>query len=101
MRLLFLAAGMLTLCGCVSPPARSDAKTASHDELAVLSAEAVDSSVPENGSERNNSNASAALLFTGTYSNFHALTEAVISTEEVELERFQLGWEPVPDVAVW
>ncbi|MDH4260700.1 MAG: hypothetical protein OEW16_10440 [Gammaproteobacteria bacterium] len=44
---------------------------------------------------------SADLLGTWTRGRWHALAEVLLTTDEQELERLQLGWEPVPDTFLW
>jgi hypothetical protein len=45
--------------------------------------------------------ATADFLANWTNSRWHALAEFLVTNEEQELERLQIGWEPVPDTFLW
>jgi hypothetical protein len=102
MRSVFLAAGILTLCNCACVAGQTDAGEASHDAFVFVSAQATDFfSVEDAAADRDDAKLSAALLLTGSYAKLHSLLEGVIATDEAEIERLQIGWEPLPELVLW
>ncbi|MEZ5500637.1 MAG: hypothetical protein R3E77_14590 [Steroidobacteraceae bacterium] len=55
----------------------------------------------EAGFETSDAVASVDILGSAGFGKFRVLGEFVASTDESDLERFQIGWEPLPDTLIW
>jgi hypothetical protein len=79
----------------------SAASAPSLDAVFFLSAQGVDTSVDESVVDRDDSNIAGDVLLTGSYGSLRTLIETLVSTEEIEIERVQVGWEPRPELVLW
>ena len=83
--------GLLLLLA--STPARS-AQPGEGQELLVFGSAEANRTDPDQLPASNDALASADILYSLTRNRFRLLGELIVSTEEFELERFQVGWLP-------
>ena len=73
-----------------------------HDLLFFLSAGAIHNHItPEDGVEDNDYILTADVIYSYLKGDYRFLAEYILSTEESELERFQLGWQANEDNIGW
>ncbi|MDB6091392.1 MAG: hypothetical protein JWN85_4176 [Gammaproteobacteria bacterium] len=94
---------LLVLLATVAPMRLPAADTANDSSLLVFPSaqgtRAVSSDRPADLDTHGE--AFADVLYTLTDGRLRFLVEAEVSTENAELDRFQLGWEPVPESYIW
>lgn len=105
-RSMLIGLGVVLFQGVQAQPASEHAMPATHSAtglLFFLSAEGHHFSGPDpsNNSLNEDAWASSDIVFTVSHDRFRLFGEYLVSSREHDLERLQLGYEPVADTVVW